>query len=107
MAKEFAKAFYQTDAWKKCRESFAASRGWLCEDCIEQGVYTPGKVVHHIKPITPDNINDPNITLAWTNLRLVCQDCHAKEHKQGCTKRYFFDDEGNVCPPIQKNGRGS
>ena len=99
MAREFAKAFYQSDAWKSCRESYAKSVGWLCEDCMEKGIYTPGKIVHHKKHLTPQNINNEAIALGWGNLRLVCQDCHAKQHKRMEEKRYVFDENGNVCPP--------
>lgn len=99
MARDFAKTFYQSDAWKKTRVAFAISKGWLCEDCLAAGIYTPGKVVHHIIKLTPQNIHNPEISLGWKNLRLVCQDCHAKEHKSVSTERYFFDKDGNVCPP--------
>ena len=107
MARDFAKAFYASEAWKKTRASFAISRGWLCEECLAAGIYTPGKVVHHIVKLTPQNIHNPEIALSWGNLKLVCQDCHAKEHKGVTTERYFFDDDGNVCPPIRKIGEGS
>ena len=33
--------------------------------------------------LTPDNINDPAVSLSWSNLRLLCRDCHAKRHARG------------------------
>ena len=62
------------------------------------GVYTPGKIVHHKIWLTPDNIHDTSITLNWDNLMLVCQDCHAKEHKTEAHERYFIDEFGNIAP---------
>lgn len=96
MARDFAIAFYQSRAWKDCRAAYIKSVGGLCEDCLARGIYTPAKVVHHIKHITPDNINDPNITLSFGNLRAVCQDCHALEHKTQAAERYIIDEFGNV-----------
>ena len=35
--------------------------------------------MHHKIYLTPQNINDPAVTLAEDNLELLCQDCHNKE----------------------------
>lgn len=92
--KEYAKAFYKSKAWQRTRDAYAASVGWLCEDCLSAGVYKAGEIVHHKRELTPDNIGDPSVTLAWDNLKLVCRDCHAKEH--GSTKRYKADERGRI-----------
>lgn len=92
--KLYAKKFYNSGAWKKCRNGYFQSKYGLCERCA-----APGKIVHHKKYITPENINDPNITLNWDNLELVCQDCHNKEHHElhGVTAYgLIFDDNGNL-----------
>jgi len=94
MAKEWAKSFYQSKAWKKCRDGYIKSVYGLCERCGK-----PGYIVHHKKYITPKNINDPNITLNWDNLEYICQDCHNKEHheKYSATRNdVMFDEEGNL-----------
>lgn len=93
--KPFAEAFYNSRAWRDCRKAYAKSRGGLCERCIERGVYKPGEIVHHKVYLTPDNINDPAVTLNWDNLELVCRDCHAQEHI-GIVKRYKVDEYGHV-----------
>ena len=80
MAKEFAKAFYRSAAWKKCRESYIASVQGLCETCLSKQRIRPGKIVHHKNYITAENINDPYVTLNHSNLRFDCQDCHNAEH---------------------------
>lgn len=99
--KEFARPFYNSRSWLETRAAYAASVGWLCEDCLERGIYTPGKVVHHIEHLTPENIGDPQVTLNWKNLRLVCQDCHAEEHRRGAGLRYAVGPGGEVIPPYQ------
>jgi len=98
--RDFAKDFYQSRAWKETRLAYAASVGWLCEDCVAKGLYVPGKVVHHITPLTPDNIHDPSVSLNWQNLKLVCQDCHAMEHRKNSGKRYKIFSDGTIAPLI-------
>jgi 5-methylcytosine-specific restriction endonuclease McrA len=77
MAQEFAKSFYKSAAWLKCRESYIKSVHHLCERCKDG---TLGFIVHHKIYITEQNINDPSITLNHDNLEYVCHDCHNKEH---------------------------
>ena len=93
--KEYAKEFYSSTEWKRCRDGYRKSVGGLCERCLKKGRYTPGVIVHHLEHITPENISDPSITLNWENLELVCRDCHAIEH--GATEhRYEVDAFGRI-----------
>ena len=94
MSREFAKRFYSSKNWQDTRNAYARSRHFLCENCLKKGLYTPGEIVHHIIELTPENIHDPNITNNFDNLRLVCRDCHAEEHKH--KRRYLIDGEGRV-----------
>lgn len=94
--KDFAKAFYTSQAWKECREAYRKSVGGLCERCLKSGLYTAGEIVHHKIHITPDNVNDPSVTLNFKNLELVCRECHALEH--GTPKRFSVDELGRVTP---------
>lgn len=96
MARDFAKAFYKTKAWRDCRDAYIHSVGGLCEDCLSKGIYKTGDIVHHVVILSPDNINDPSITLSWNNLKYVCRQCHADEHKRNDNRRYSIDDNGNV-----------
>ena len=104
--KEFAKSFYRSKAWQRTRSAYADSVGRLCEDCLAQGIYTPGEIVHHKRELEPENINDPSVSLAWENLRLVCRDCHANAHSK--KRRYEVDEAGRVIvvgnnsPPSQE-----
>lgn len=95
MAQEFSKEFYHTKEWKRTREAYGKSKRWLCEDCLLRGVYTPGVIVHHIEELTPLNITNPEITLGFGNLRLVCRKCHAEEHDQS-GRRYVIGDDGEI-----------
>lgn len=92
--------FYSSGAWKKCRESYRKSVGGLCENCLKKGIYTPGEIVHHnIEHVTPDNVDNPEVTLSFDNLELLCRDCHAKEHDEMYghdARRYIVDAHGNV-----------
>lgn len=96
MAKSFSKPFYHSAQWLSCREAYAKSKCYICERCGN-----PGVEVHHIIPLTPENINDPEITTSWRNLRLLCRHCHREVHRQLYKgqkdhRRYTIDAEGNV-----------
>ena len=93
--KPFAKEFYSSGAWKNTREAYAKSKHNLCEICSAKGLIKPGEIVHHKVQLTPENINDPNITLNWNNLQLVCRDCHANIHDSR-KRRYKIDEYGRV-----------
>lgn len=99
MAKDYARPFYDSKEWRKTREAYLQSQHYICERCGGAA-----SVVHHIRYIKPWNVNDPDITLNWDNLKAVCEKCHAEEHSQDMKARgqaarlngIAFDDEGNV-----------
>ena len=102
--REFAESFYKSKAWQSCRDAYARSRGGLCESCARQGLVEPGEIVHHIRHLTPENINDPTVTMGWSNLELLCRDCHAQRHSKR-RRRYRVDARGQVTawetsPPV-------
>ena len=106
MAKEWAKPFYNSGAWRKVRKSFIANRvsidGGMCQHCKE----VPGYIVDHIEELSPDNINNTKITLNWSNLQYLCLDCHNKKtFEEVEEERYFFDSNGVIheLPPLNEN----
>ena len=98
--RDFARAFYQSPAWKKARAAYAKEKRGLCERCLAKGLYTPGVLVHHKTPLTPENIHDEDVALNPANLELVCRECHAEEHdeiyRSRTGRRYKFDELGRV-----------
>ena len=103
MAKEYAKKFYASAAWRATRAAYLKHVGGICERCMkefEQGKrkledVRPAAVVHHKRYITPATLNDPKVSLSWDNLEALCDDHHNKEHSAK-GKRYVFDKEGNI-----------
>lgn len=97
--KEFAKKFYKSKIWQRARQSYAASVGWLCEECLHKGMVTPGEIVHHKIFLTPENIGNPAVTLAFENLELLCRDCHAAKHESEAkreNRRFLVDSSGKI-----------
>ncbi len=94
--RDFAKGFYKSQAWKKCREAYARSAGGLCERCRERGIVRAGEIVHHKIHVEPDTISDPHVLLDWSNLELVCRECHAELHGAKEGRRYRLDEMGRV-----------
>lgn len=100
MHEQFANHFYGSAVWKYCRKEFAKSKGMVCERCLKRGLIVAGSKerpleVHHKVPLTPENINDPNVTLNWENLELLCKDCH-EEERQRTARRWKVDESGRV-----------
>lgn len=94
--KDFARAFYKSKEWEKCRAGYIKYVGGLCERCLSRGDIVPGVIVHHKCYLDPVNIKDPNVTLCYDNLELLCQDCHNKEHILKREQRYTIDSNGKV-----------
>ena len=99
MAKEWAKPFYKSNAWKACRNGYIGHRrmidGGVCEVCREK----LGYIVHHKIILTPENIHDPAIALNWEHLSYECKDCHDQHEGHGIKRASAlvceFDSEGN------------
>ena len=116
MAREFAKAFYKSKLWQDTREAILKRDKYRCQ---RANCYNPAEEVHHIKPLTPANIGDVNITVNPANLICLCGDCHKAIHKKdkvaGLKKRTTpnksflpeieFDENGYPLP-VAKSPRG-
>ena len=109
MAKPFSSAFYKSKIWQDCRNAYAGKRGHLCERCLSHGILSHGEIVHHKIELTPDNINDPSVSLNWDNLELLCRQCHAAAHDDRLKHRRFVigpDGEIIVETPPGSNENG-
>lgn len=106
MAKDFARALYKSRDWENVRKVVIDRAHGLCEECMEHGRLTPGSIVHHKIPLTPDNINDRNVTLNPDACMYVCKECHEEIHAAlgvgslaghgRYEPRVGFDEMGNV-----------
>lgn len=98
MAKEFAKKFYDSKAWKDCRRSFISYRisidGGMCQHCKDK----LGFIVDHKEELTPDNINNPDITLNHNNFQYLCLECH--------NTKTFGTDKEIIREGLMFNGNG-
>lgn len=93
MAKDYAKAFYNSGAWRDTQRLFLMHENYICAACGGAAC-----IVHHVRHIAPGNIYDPNITLSFDNLQALCLPCHNTIHGSGsaCADGVSFDDRGNV-----------
>lgn len=90
----WAYRFYCSAAWKRCREAYKAAMHYQCENCGE-----PGEIVHHKEALTRENIGNPEVTLNFRNLKLLCRRCHGGVHGESATMPgVVFDAEGNLVP---------
>lgn len=115
MSRQFAYKFYHSKAWKHTRNAYmqeiiSTTAGMcppgMCEQCFTRGEMKPAEIVHHIRWLTPHNIDNPDITLNTDNLMRVCRDCHAEIHKstyankpkKSVKPRVRFGPNGEVLP---------
>jgi len=90
---ERIEAFYTSRAWRKCREAVLKENNYLCQVCLSKGLIEPAVEVHHIKPLTPETVDDPRIALDMSNLMALCDACHDAQHRK---KRWRCDSMGHV-----------
>ena len=94
--KNFSKSFYNSTQWRDTRAYALMRDRYLCRRCG-----APATDVHHVVRLTPDNIDDPKITLNPDNLESLCDACHKAEHyaeRTGLTIDYNFDEDGQPVP---------
>ena len=94
MDRGFARVFYSSGAWRRCRALYSQKVGGLCEECLKKGLIVPGTEVHHKIHLTPENVNDPNVALNFDNLELLCGECHKNAHRK--KKRYSVGSDGTL-----------
>jgi 5-methylcytosine-specific restriction endonuclease McrA len=95
VAREFAKPFYNSSAWKNKRREILKRDNYTCTNCDERATE-----VHHKIELTPKNINDIRIALGNDNLVSLCHDCHKKItlNRSDVKEGFIFDEHGQVVP---------
>ena len=97
MAAPWTHGFYTSKAWRRNSRAYLESVDGLCERCRAAGRIVPAVIVHHRIHLTPENIKDPQYSMAWSNLEALCQDCHNKEHHADFREqRYAFAPDGSL-----------
>jgi hypothetical protein len=105
MAKEWAKPFYKSKHWLKVRKAFIAHRVSIDGGMCQCGCGELGYIVDHIEELTPENINNPDISLSWNNLQYLALKCHnRKTFGKKDDYNYFFDSNGVLqeLPPLKQ-----
>ena len=99
--REKLRKFYKSKSWIEVRDFCMMRDKYLCRIC---GV-RPAELVHHIKHLTEDNVEQWEIALNPDNLISICAACHHEEHRgehaRGRAKHegeavypYTFDKDG-------------
>ena len=92
MAAPWAARFYNSRAWRALRERLIVEANFLCADCGESYLRDSTQLVgHHVKELTPANVNDASISLNPDNIKIICRKCHDKAHR-----RFAYDDGQRV-----------
>lgn len=81
--------FYTSRRWRKIRKRVFVKFGGLCQNCKENEKLTPADVVHHIDPLTIENIKNDYLAYDTSNLIALCHRCHSATHSD--LKGYSID----------------
>lgn len=88
--------FYKRIEWLSFRKAYIVDRikldgGSRCDYCGEW-IDNPEEItLHHIEELTPDNVNDVNVSLNTENIKQVHNGCHNTIHKHaGINSRRVF-----------------
>ena len=91
-----ATAFYNSKAWKRCKEAYLTKVNHLCEKCLQEGKYTPADIVHHRIYLTDENFGDAALMFGFDNLQALCAAHHNDEHGKAKTNRRWKFIEGEL-----------
>lgn len=85
--------FYHSPMWKRAQRAKRLQARGICEKCGKAGWE-----VHHIVPLTDENVDDPNVAIGMDNLMLLCTSCHnaMRAPSGGVRSDVSFDAQGNV-----------
>lgn len=84
--------FYSSRQWQRTRQLIKESQGFLCLNCLDNGVYTEGKHIHHIMEL----LEDWDLRLDPDNLICLCGECH-----RGIHLLYNRSDEDRINTQVQ------
>jgi len=94
MKREDKQAFYSSREWRACRDSYKRMKCYICERC---GNTSSKMIVHHKQYLNEITIHNPEVALNFSNLELLCIECHNKEHfKENTAKRYKVGANGEI-----------
>lgn len=97
--------FYTSQTWRKFRENLILERisktdGLLYDEFSGKPILnTYDIVLHHIQPLTMQNVNDYSISLNPKNIQIVTHKSHNEIHKRFgyCTQRKVYYVYGAPC----------
>lgn len=84
--------FYQSPEWRRKRAEIIRRDHNECQRCRQQGKFSKGQCVHHIKHLK----DYPLLALTNNNLITLCNDCHNAVHPEknkNPQKKGFVNEE--------------
>ncbi len=90
--------FYTSREWSEFRRRVILSRGTVCEYCGEEIVRPYDLILHHVKHLTLENVNDYEVSLNEDNVQIVHHRCHNEIHERfGNAGRHIYLVYGSPC----------
>ena len=82
-SKDYQRLLNSRRWWEVKRMVWQRANG-LCEECLKQGIVTPGVDCHHIRPVESAHSPQEMEALCFNtdNIRLLCVPCHIRIHQE-------------------------
>ena len=85
--------------WAETKRTVWLRANGLCEDCLREGIITPGVDCHHVVPVESAKTEHDMERLCYdaNNIRLLCIACHIRTHKEmrSATRESHKETEAN------------
>ena len=85
--------------WAETKRTVWLRANGLCEDCLKEGIITPGVDCHHVVPVETARTFQEMESLCYNsnNVRLLCIACHIRTHKEmrSATREMHKETEAN------------
>lgn len=85
--------------WAETKRTVWLRANGLCEDCLSEGIITPGVDCHHVVPVETAKTEQEMKQLCFNsnNVRLLCIACHIRTHKEmrSATRETHKETEAN------------
>lgn len=83
--------FYTSKIWSDFRRGLIVERGTVCEHCGQRIIRGHELILHHVDPLTEENVNDYEVSLNPENIMIVHHKCHNEIHERfGSYTRHIY-----------------
>lgn len=82
--------FYCSKPWRDLSYTLKIKANGKCNRCNQSLLDFSKLIGHHKIELTEQNVDDPNVSLNYDNIEVICNLCHNKEHRRFGNKQNVY-----------------